>query len=174
MSRRRALCGVSLALLLLSGGCGYTLVGRGAFLPEYIGTVAIPTFGNRTPRFEVDVRITDAVTREFVSRGDFRVVGDPQGADAVLQGEILQFFTQPVGLGQQGRAQNYQVTIVASVSFRDLVQNRVLFTNSALQFRQQYELDQNPALFADVEITAIDEISRDFARSIVSQILEGF
>jgi len=172
-ARRRAALAVLLLLLALPS-CGYSLVGTGSFLPEYIRTVAIPTSANQTSRFEVEVRITDAVTREFVSRGNFSVVADEQGADAVLQGSILSFDTTPIGLAQNEEATNYLVRIRAQVNFRDLVQNRIIYSNNAFEFRQQFELERNPNQFFDVSNVAVDEIAQEFARSVVASILEGF
>ena len=163
-----------LAGSLTTVSCAYTLVGTGSFLPEYIQIVAIPTFVNRTPRFEVEILITDAVTREFVSRGDFSVVAEQQGADAVLSGTITNFTVTPIGLNPEEEASDYLVQITAQVNFRDLVENRVLFTNDAFLFRSQFELEQNPNEFFDVTNIAINEIAIEFARSVVSQILEGF
>ncbi len=170
------------ALLLLIGGyamvglpaCGYSLVGTGSFLPEYIRTVSIPTFENNTSRFEVEVRITDAVTREFVSRGNFSVVADQEGADAELTGTITEFLVTPIGLGDQEQATNYLVQIRAQVNFRDLVQNRILFSNNSFLFRQQFEIEADPNQFFDVSNVAVDEIALEFARTVVASILEGF
>ena len=169
-----ALVALLVACALALTGCGYVLVGTGAFLPEYIQTVAIPTFGNTTQQFEVEIRITDAVTREFVSRGDFRVVAESQAADAELAGTITAFTVTPIGLGTDEEANNYLIVIRARVTFRDLVQNEVLFTNDAFLFRSQFELEENPSDFFDVTNIAIDEIATEFARSVVSSILEGF
>jgi hypothetical protein len=164
-----------LPFLLALPGCGYSLVGTGSFLPEYIRVVSIPTFVNNTPRFEVEVRITDAVTREFVSRGNFSVVAEQQGADAELTGTITEFVVTPIGLGaEQQQATNYLVQIRAQVNFRDLVQNRILFSNNAFLFRQQFELEENPNEFFDVSNVAVDLIATEFARSVVSSILKGF
>jgi hypothetical protein len=175
---RRVLPAVALtaaaAIALASAACGYALVGTGSFLPQYIRTVAIPTFANNTPRFEVEIRVTDAVTREMVSRGNFSVVAEEEGADAVLLGTILDFTVTPVGLGADEEANNYMVTIRAQVSFRDLVENRVLFSNNSFLFRDQFELEQSPGDFFDVTNVAIDDIAEQFARSVVSSILEGF
>ncbi len=174
---RKALC-VPLAVLLAgsltTASCAYTLVGTGSFLPDYVRIVAIPTFVNRTRRFEVEILITDAVTREFVSRGNFSVVAEQQGADAVLSGTITNFTVTPIGLNPEEEANNYLVQITAQVTFRDLVQNSVLFTNDAFLFRSQFELEQDPNEFFDVTNIAINEIAVEFARSVVSQILEGF
>jgi len=154
--------------------CGYSLVGRGSFVPEYIRVVAIPTFTNNTARFELGVRVTDAVTREFVSRGNFRLVGDGSGADAVLRGEIRAFNVNPVGIDRAQNADNWQVTIQARVTFTDMVQNRVLFTNSAFLFQRTFEFPRVSGDIVDIEAGSIDEIAEEFARSVVSSILEGF
>ena len=47
-------CSVSLlrARAMLSRGCGYSLAGRGSFLPRHIKTIGIPTFANRTHRLQ--------------------------------------------------------------------------------------------------------------------------
>ena len=37
-----------------AAGCGYTLAGRGSFLPAYIQTIGIPAFGNVTPYATVE------------------------------------------------------------------------------------------------------------------------
>lgn len=175
-SRRRTfLLALLVPVLLAVQSCGYALVGTGSFLPEYIRTVAIPTFENNTARFEVEVRITDAVTSEFISRGDFNVVADAQGADAALTGTITSFLVTPIGLGAGGQeATNYLVLIRAQVNFRDLVQNRVLYSNNSFLFRQQFEIEADPTAFFDVTNVAVDEIAREFARSVVASILEGF
>ncbi len=160
--------------LVSCAACGYALVGQGAFLPDYIRVVAIPTFANQTPRFELEVRITDAVTREFVSRGNYRVVGNQAGADGVLQGLIQSFTVTPIGLNPRDRADTWQVTVRAQVTFTDLVANQVLFSNSAFQYQEQFEFPASSEGRVDIEVSSIDEISVEFARAVVSSILEGF
>jgi hypothetical protein len=162
-----------LALAVATQTCGYSLTGTGSFLPEYIRTVAIPTFANTTPRFEVEVRITDAVTREFVSRGNFTMVADSQNADAELTGTITEFTVTPIGLAGE-EATNFLVQIRAQVNFRDLVQNRLLYSNNSFLFRQQFEIEADPSAFFDVSNVAVDDIAEEFARTVVSSILEGF
>lgn len=162
------------ALVVGHAGCGYTLVGRGAFLPEYIRVVAIPTFINYTPRFELEVRVTDAVTREFVSRGNYRVVGQQQGADAVLVGEIQSYDVRPIGVDRAENADTWQVTVRARVTFTDLVANKVLFSNSSFLYQTEFDYPASSLGTVDIEIASIDKISVDFARAVVSAILEGF
>ena len=79
--RARAARSAAVVLLLALGctSCGYTLAGRGSFLPEYIETIGIPTFENRTPVFEVERLLTQEVRTAFIGRGSYRVQTDEQG-----------------------------------------------------------------------------------------------
>ena len=78
-----------LALLPAVGaaGCGYTLAGRGSFLPDYIRTIGIPTFGNTTPYQTVEQIFTDKVRVEFQSRGRYTAVPTETGADGIVRGD---------------------------------------------------------------------------------------
>ena len=87
---------VALAVLVQSG-CGYSLAGRGSFLPVYIKRIGIPLFTNATTVFELDRRVTDKVRAEFIGRGKYAVTNDAIGADAMLTGEIVNISVQPVG-----------------------------------------------------------------------------
>ena len=175
MRRHGSPVNLLLTLVVCSmASCGYSLIGTGSFLPDYIQTVAIPTFANTTPRFEVEVRITDAVIREFVSRGNFTMVADPAGANAELTGTITAFDVTPIGLNPDEEATNFLVQIRAQVNFRDLVQNEILYSNNSFYFRQEFEIETDPTALSDLSNVAVDEIAEEFARTVVSSILEGF
>ena len=65
-SRREALRALPvLAAGVGAAGCGYALAGRGSFLPDYIQTLGIPTFGNVTPYATVELVFTQRVRTEF-------------------------------------------------------------------------------------------------------------
>ena len=56
----RALCALVLvAVVIVESGCGYSLAGRGSFLPDYIRTIACPV-RERTAVFGVDRRVSGA------------------------------------------------------------------------------------------------------------------
>ena len=85
-----------------SSGCGYALAGRGNFLPAYIRTIGIPTFTNQTSFFEIAQIVTDKVRTEFIGRGNYKIVPEATGADAVLIGVITGHVDRPDQLS--GRA----------------------------------------------------------------------
>ena len=49
---------IGLAVLAQSG-CGYSLAGRGSFLPAYIKRIGVPQFTNNTSVFDLDRQVTE-------------------------------------------------------------------------------------------------------------------
>ncbi|MCZ6696575.1 MAG: LptE family protein [Acidobacteria bacterium] len=170
--RRSIIAGLILAVCLHA--CGYRLSGRSVALPEGVKAVGIPTFINQTNRPDLEQRITEQVTQEFSTRGRIRILANEEGADAVLLGTILTYMTNPVVISEQGRASRYEIRITASVVLRETKTDRLLWEDDHFLFRRQYDVPATTAAFVDQEIVAIDEVARDFARSVVSSILEGF
>jgi hypothetical protein len=50
----------------------------------------------------------------------------------------------------------------------------LLFENPNYVFREEYQISGQVSSFFEEESPALDRLSRDFARSLVSTILEGF
>lgn len=171
--------GVLLAATLVSA-CGYSLAGRGSFLPSYIRAVGIPQLQNRTPFYDVEQVLTDKVRAEFIGRGKYRITPDTTGVDAVLAGEVLNIAVQPVGFNDQQLASRYMFILQMRVSFTDARTGEVLWSNDSLTFREEYELATRGntaiegAAFLDQERSAFDRIASDIARTVVTAILEAF
>jgi hypothetical protein len=169
-----------LVLVIGSSGCGYSLAGRGSFLPSYIKSVGIPQLINKTPFYDVEQVLTEKVRAEFIGRGKYHITPDATGVDAVLVGEVLNIAVQPVGFNEQQLASRYNFIIQMRVSFNDSRSGQVLWSNDALTFREEYELATRGntaiqgAAFLDQERTAFDRIATDIARTVVTAILEAF
>ena len=80
---------------------------------------------------------------------------------------------------QQNQASRYAFIMSARVEFKDLKSGKVLWSNPAVQFREEYEPATAGAV-ADVtaffgqDVNAYDRIATEFARSVVSALLEAF
>jgi outer membrane lipopolysaccharide assembly protein LptE/RlpB len=178
---RTALGLVALAVVLTAmSGCGYSLAGRGSFLPDYIRTIAVPQFTNATPVFDVERRVTERVQAELIGRGRYTVEPVQRaGADAVLVGAISSITVVPVAFNQQQQASRYVLTLTAQIEFKDLKTEKVLWSNAAMQFREEFEpttgaLVADAADFFGQDTNALDRIATEFARSVVSALLEAF
>lgn len=144
-------------------------------LPTHIKTVAVPAFQNNALRFKIEHRFTDAVIRELIRRGHgLRVQNEREGADAVVDGVVKSFGFSGVLLDDRGRARIFEVTIVAAVTVRDQVENRVLYDNQNFVFRGEYEFANDPRNFFNEEDPAVQRMARNFAESIVSTLINGF
>jgi hypothetical protein len=181
MKRREALWSIPVvAGAAMNAACGYSLAGRGSFLPDYIKTLAIPVFLNRTPYLTAELMFTEKVRVEFQSRGRYHVQPTEEGADGVVRGEITGIGAAPVGFTDAQLATRYRFTVTVSVKFEDATQKKILWENPALSFSDEYELSSrtgtglDAAAFLDQERVAVDRLSTDFARSVVSAILEAF
>jgi outer membrane lipopolysaccharide assembly protein LptE/RlpB len=176
MSRRFAAIAVALLLLPLTA-CGYSLAGRGSSLPSNIRTIGIPLFTNVTSVFDVEQSLTQRVRLEFISRGKFRVVPDESGTDAVLRGEISAISVRPTAFTQEQQASRYEITVVVKVELKDAT-GKVLFENPAQTFREEYEVSNvqsaQDASFLGQNQNALDRLANDFAKTVVSAILEAF
>jgi len=158
---------------LLFFQCGYHLRGTGSSLPSHIKVLNIPMFANRTTRFELDLKLTRGVIDEMIARGKVEITDEADSADAVLVGEILGFYANPIGFGEGATADRYSISIVAKVILRDRVQKKVIYSNPSFVYQGEYEVPEGGD-FESVETEAIDEMAVKFARSLVVAILEGF
>jgi hypothetical protein len=171
------LCGG--AVVISAVGCGYTLAGRGAFLPSHIRTIGVPTFTNRTTVFNLETLLTQKVRGELIGRGKYQVLPQDSGVDAVLVGDVSSVSIAPSAFNTEQLASRYALTIVANIQLRDVREDKVLWENPSMVFRQDFDntTGQNaldPTAFFGQEVNALDRVSTDFARTIVSAILEAF
>lgn len=164
---------------LTAAGCGYSLAGRGTFLPANIHTIGVPTFTNHTTVFNLETLLTQKVRGELIGRGKYQILPQDTGVDAVLVGDVATVLITPASFNAQQLASRYTIMIVANIQLRDVRENKVLWENPSMVFRQDYDntSGQNaldPAAFFGQEVNALDRVSSDFARTIVSAILEAF
>ena len=162
-----------------SDGCGYALAGRGSFLPAYIQTIGVPQFVNITPFYEVEQVFTERVRTEFINRGKYKVLPQATGVDALLHGEILSLQIAPASFTDQQQASRYVITVIAKIEFRDLKTNKVLWENPQWVFREDYEASAavdalDPNAFFGQEVNALERVGTEFAKSVISAILEAF
>ncbi len=172
-SRFLSLAAALAVLTAFPAACGYKLQGTGGFLPEHIKTMSVPMFKNLTTRFQVDLKLTQAVIDEIVARGKVEVVTDNRSTDALLSGEIQAFNVNPIGFTPgTTTADRFNIVVVAKIVLRDNVSRKVLFSNPSYVDQEDYEVPAGSD-FESVETEALDRIAERFARQLVITILEG-
>jgi len=162
-------------LVLALTSCGYHVAGTNDVLPKNVKAIAVPAFGNVTTRYKISDLLAAAITREFISRTRYRIVSDPGQADAVLSGAVVNFVSYPTIFDSKtGRAAGVQAIVMMQLSLRDRATSAVLFERPHMEFRQNYEISVNPQAYFDESEVAMDRLSRDVARFVVSAVLDNF
>ena len=161
-------------LLCALAGCGYHTAGHAVTLPENVKTIAVPAFVNQTTTYRIEQMLTSSVVREFTSRTHYHILNDAGEADATLRGNVLSTSASPLTYNSAtGQASSVLVVVSMRVSLTDR-SGKVLYQNPAYVFREQYEDSQDLASFFEEDTPAFRRLSQDFARTLVSNILEGF
>jgi hypothetical protein len=170
---------VAAALAASSGGCGYSLAGRGSFLPATIRVIGVPEFANQTTYVEVERRFTERVRSEFIGRGRYQVLAQESGADAVLRGTITGLSIVPANFNDTQQATRYIIIVNTKIEFVDVKAGKTLWENPSMVFREEYDLPPDsqagsPTAFFGQGSNALERVANDFARTVVSAILEAF
>ena len=176
---RSPLIVAAVLLVAVSSGCGYSLAGRGSFLPAYIQTIGVTPFVNRTKVFNAETQLTQKVGSEFIGRGKYRIVFDDQNVDAILSGELISATSEPTAFNDQRIATRYSLVMTARVQLKSVRDDKVLWENPSLVFRDDYDVQTgvssvDPAAFFSQDANALDRMTTSFARAIVTAILEAF
>lgn len=169
-----AVLSVAFALLGLSS-CGYHSLGAAAHLPPDVHMLAVPEFATRTEAYHTETVMTQAVIREFATRTRLRVTPDASAdADAVLHGTILKEIVAPLTYNTSTQqSSSFLITVVVSVKLTDR-DGKILYENKNYVFRQQYQSTTNLPTFLQENPAAVERLSREFARQLVADLLEGF
>ena len=164
-------------LVLALSACGYHTAGHAVALPSGLHTIAIPGFVNQTQTYRIEQILTKAVVREFTTRTSYHIAqdaGDQADADAVLRGTVLSTSTAPATYDSvTGRASTVLVTVKLRVTLTDR-KGKVLFENPEYTFREEYQVSRELTSFFEEQSPALDRMARDFSRTLVSNVLEGF
>jgi outer membrane lipopolysaccharide assembly protein LptE/RlpB len=165
----------AVAVLILLTGCGYHTAGSATHIPAGVQSIAVPVFTTRAQAYRTEMVFTQAVVRELNTRTRYRVLTDGSAdADAVLSGTILTQSSVPLTYDSTtGQTSSYLITITAKVMLTAR-NGRVLYRNDALSFREQYQSTQDLSGFIREDQPAVQRIARDFAQTVVGDMLESF
>ena len=176
--KRAYLCLAILAIA--STGCGYSLAGRGQFLPDYIRIIGVPPCVNQgSSIFNIDTVLTEQLQREFASHGHYRTEPGSTNVDAVLTCAIRSSTFVPTAFTQGNQASRYAFVITAAIDFKDMKADKVLWSNPSLQVREEYDVStgtqgNDPTAFFGQDQNALQRMARTFARTVVTSVLEAF
>jgi lipopolysaccharide assembly LptE-like protein len=167
----RALGVVLAAAAVATASCAYTT--STALLPSHLKTVAVPVFENGTTEYTLEQDVTNAVIAAFIADNHLKVV-DERSANAVVKGRITTYRNAVFGFSQAAQAQEYRVTIGISVTFKDLVKNRELWSEPNMVKTANYYVVDTPGESAKTELDGRKQAITKLAEEIIARSVEGW
>ncbi len=175
---RRLSFGILWAVVLLSVStlsCGYHVGGKADLMPKSLQTIAIPAFTTFTTQYKLVDVLPQQIAKEFTSRTRFRIVQNPSEADAVLVGAVNTLQMWPVIFDPtSGKATRIMLIVSMNVTLREQATGRTLFARPNYSYKQYFDVAVDPHQYFDESGPALDRLSRDVARDLVSAIVENF
>jgi outer membrane lipopolysaccharide assembly protein LptE/RlpB len=168
MTRLAPALGIATALAV-AGGCAYT---ASTLLPAHIKTVRIPVARNGTERFGLEQMLTDALFAAYTRDNSVRVVNGP--ADAELGVGITRYRNDVFSYTATEQADEYQITLVVSAVFTDIVKNKELWKGEAVTATQRYRLTVQGTTDPAAQAAADSSVVRKIADDIVARTIQGW
>ena len=160
---------------VILASCGYRFAATDTVLPKTIHTVAIPAFGNLTTRYKLTDQLPEVISREFLTRTRYKIVSDPNTADAVLRGAVVNYSFNPTIFDPAtGRAAYAELHVTLSVTLTERATGKVLFERKNFDVRETYQISPNATQYFEESNPALKRASQQVARSVVSAVLENF
>lgn len=166
-------------LAAAASGCGYTATRT---LPAYYRTIYLEPFQNKIPITqevsertdfitnypEIEERVTQGVIRRFLFDGSLRVTNQPESADLVLTGTLLDFYRQAIRRSDGEDVEEYRLNLSAAVTLREK-NGKLLLDEPSLVADTTYFVT-GPS--AKSETAAVDDLVADFSKRIVEWVIE--
>lgn len=168
---------VVLCLLATVGlvSCGYHVGGKADTLPKSVQTIAIPAFSTLTARYKLVDGLPQQIAREFRARTRYVIVTNPADADVVLSGNINSANAYPTIYDPvSNKATSVQIVVNLTVKLFEQSTGKVLFSRVNWSLREDYQLAVDPHQFFNESGPALDRLSNNIARDMVSAITENF
>jgi hypothetical protein len=166
---------LALSLSLLMASCGYRFAATDTVLPKTLHTISIPAFNNLSTRYKLTDQLPEAISREFLTRTRYKIVSDPNTADAVIHGAVTNYTFNPTIFDPAtGRAAYAELHVTLSVTLTERATGKVLFDRKNFDVRETYQISPNATQYFEESDPALKRAGQQVARSVVSAVLENF
>ena len=157
-----------LLLLLLLGSAGCASYQLGSMLPADIRTVHMPTCVNETSEPLIELDVTRAILSPIQMDGSLRLAS-ADTADSILEVTLTRFWLDPVAYSDGSTANQYRMSITASVVLRRQSDDSVVVESPGLT--GWYDLDFAGDLTSSKAV-ALRPAAEDLGRRIVNLMVQ--
>lgn len=127
-------------------------------------------FENRSADYDLGDKLLNGLSQEFANDGRLKLV--TQQPDCTLEGSINSFEENIYSYDAANNVQDYQLRLVCSVTFTDLINNQVIWENKALQVTCNYAVSEGSTAQFNSKEEATDELISLLFKAIIQNTLE--
>lgn len=156
-------------IILLLSGCSYSVYSNAY---PHLKRVQVLAFENKSTEYTLGDIVFNSLSDAYRKDGRLRPV--TQQPDCQLEGTVLNYSDKIYSYDAANNVQDYTVSVTFSVTFTDLVNNKVLYDNKSLTLSENYAVsNESTARFANKD-EAIKEICSQFFKNIMQNTLESW
>jgi len=145
-----------LVWIVVAGGCGYKLAYQGK-----VDSLYIETFKNRTFEHGIETVVTDKLIREFIYDGRMKIL-QKDVADAVLEGEIIEFRLEPYTYGAtEEDVRQHRVWIKAHIRLVDTKSGEVIWEDTITGDAKRYLVGGMAVSREKAEALAAEDLAKN-------------
>lgn len=165
--------GLTLLIVLVALGCGYTFAPQGEHIDSRIQNVYVAPFGNRTALAEVENYMRTAFIDQIIQSNRFKTVSDIEQADAVISGNVLNISTGTLSYRDNLLAAEERMTVILEASFREKDTGKTIWSSRNIIGTVDYRLldDTNPL---PARKQALSKLARDTAENAFNLMMADF
>jgi len=126
-------------------GCSWTGGYTNASLyPSQVSTVYVEMFENKSFWRDVEYDFTDALAKRIEAETPYKIVSDRDRADSVISGQIVSVDQSVLSIDREmGTALEKEVELRAVVSWKDLINGKLLIESRSVSASGSYSALQN-------------------------------
>ena len=122
-------------LAVAGGGCGYySTTSRTA---KDIKSIYVPFFSNETSEPNLEITVTETIIQNLIDDNTLKVQGE-DGADAALEGSIVEFSNRPFSFNNDLNAEEYRVNVRVVVSLYNRSTREAIWKNRSITGNASY------------------------------------
>jgi hypothetical protein len=159
----------SLLILLSLSGCFYSVYSNAY---PHLKKIRVLAFENRSSEFALGDLLLTGLNREIRNDGRLKLV--TKEPDCTLEGYISSFSESVYSYDAANLVQDYQIKMVVSVTFTDLINNKVLYENKNLSLTELYAIAAGGTAKFKTKEEAIDELIVKLYQNILQNSLESW
>lgn len=148
-------------------GCSYSVYSNAY---PHLKNIRVMAFENNSTEFELADKALESVTRLFRNDGRLRLV--TQNPDCQLEGSIISWTENIYSYDSANNVQDYQIRVVFSISFVDLINNETIFENKNLSISETYAVSSESTSKNKSKEEALDEVFASLFKAVIQNSLE--